>query len=94
MDDRDEGKRSPVAGPPHVTWRLHGMRGNWLEGQRRDQWNPLVSVSLRQVRAVPYRFCAEADCSVVYFSEDGTQTFTKANVRERVYQKERDLMMS
>ena len=62
-----------------------GVTGSKVDGAT---VRSLVSVSLRQVRAVPYRFCAEADCSVVYFSEDGTQTFTKANVRERVYQKE------
>lgn len=34
-----------------------------------------------------YRFCPDAQCSVVYFGEDGT-VFTKADVRERIWQKE------
>ena len=48
----------------------------------------LLAVSLRQVRDVPYRFCSNAACDVVYFSEDGAQTFTTDQVRVRVYQKE------
>ena len=48
----------------------------------------LLAVGLRQVRDVPYRFCPNAACDVVYFSEDGAQTFTTEQVRVRVYQKE------
>lgn len=48
----------------------------------------MLSVSLRRVRDAAYRFCATANCPVVYFSEDGAQTFLTADVRERVYQKE------
>lgn len=48
----------------------------------------LLSVSLRQVQDTPYRFCATADCDVVYFNSDGKQTFSILEVRERVYQKE------
>lgn len=50
----------------------------------------LLAVSLRLVREVTYLFCRTGDCSVVYFSEDGAQTFTVNEVRERVYQKESD----
>ncbi len=48
----------------------------------------MLSVSLAQVRPVAYLFCGTTDCPVVYFSEDGEQTFTTAQVRERVQQKE------
>ncbi|MCL5950977.1 MAG: cation transporter [Chloroflexi bacterium] len=48
----------------------------------------MLSVSLTQVRPVSYLFCGTADCPVVYFSEDGEQAFTTAQVRERVHQKE------
>lgn len=48
----------------------------------------MLSVSLTQVRPVTYLFCGTTDCPVVYFSEDGEQTFTTAQVRERVHQKE------
>ncbi len=34
-----------------------------------------------------YRFCADPDCSTVYYSEDGQQVFVEADLRERVYQK-------
>ena len=50
----------------------------------------MLSVSLRRVRDVEYLFCRQADCQVVYFSEDGAQTFTTQDVRERVFQKEPD----
>jgi hypothetical protein len=34
-----------------------------------------------------YRFCPDAQCSVVYFGEGGT-VFTTSDVRERIWQKE------
>ena len=57
------------------------------------QWQTikaLLSVSLREVRDVEHLFCRTQTCAVVYFSPDGKQTFTVAQVRERVYQKELD----
>jgi copper chaperone CopZ len=50
----------------------------------------MLAVPLTQVRPVTYLFCRTADCPVVYFAEDGEQTFTTAEVRERVHQKEPD----
>ncbi len=50
----------------------------------------MLSVSLREVRDVPYFFCREADCRTVYFSEDGSQVFGTQAVPERVFQKEPD----
>jgi len=49
-----------------------------------------LSVSLRQVKEIPYLFCRTRTCPVVFFSGDGGQTFTTKQVRERVYQKEPD----
>lgn len=51
-----------------------------------------LSVSLRQVQDTPYRFCASADCDVVYFNVHDRQTFNIHDVRERVYQKEPDVL--
>lgn len=48
----------------------------------------LLSVSLRALPHKGYLFCKTGDCPVVYFSSDGEQTFTREQVRERVYQKE------
>jgi hypothetical protein len=48
----------------------------------------MLAVSLRHVRDTIYRFCTSSNCDVVYYSDDGTQTFTKQQVRERVYLKE------
>jgi hypothetical protein len=48
----------------------------------------MLNVSLLAVRDAPYFFCRTADCKVVYFSGDGQQTFTKAQLRELVFQKE------
>jgi len=47
----------------------------------------MLAVSLRHVQDIIYRFCANADCDVVYYSDEA-QTFTTHEVRERVYQKE------
>lgn len=48
----------------------------------------MLSVSLAEVRDTPYRFCRTPNCQLVYFAEGGGQTFTRAQVREAVYQKE------
>lgn len=64
-----------------------GEKGKPVQGQT---VKALLSVSLRQVQNVEYLFCRTQTCPVVYFSLDGTHTFTVAQVRERVYQKEPD----
>ncbi|MBZ0308379.1 MAG: hypothetical protein K8I82_20100 [Anaerolineae bacterium] len=48
----------------------------------------MLAMSLREVRSTTYFFCPTADCLVVYFSEDQSQVFTTAQIRERVFQKE------
>lgn len=48
----------------------------------------MLNISLLAVRDVPYFFCRTADCEIVYFSGDGQQAFTKAQIRELVFQKE------
>ncbi|CAG0984367.1 hypothetical protein ANRL4_02075 [Anaerolineae bacterium] len=65
-----------------------GRTGKAVQGQT---VKALISVSLQDVRAVEYQFCRTQACPVVYFSSDGTQTFTTEQVRERVYQKEPDV---
>jgi hypothetical protein len=50
----------------------------------------MLNVSLLALRDVPYLFCRTADCSVVYFSADGMQSFTKDQIRVPVHQKEPD----
>jgi len=37
-----------------------------------------------------YLFCETPACSIVYFSANGSHTFTKNEIRERVFQKESD----
>ena len=64
---------------------ITGTKGKSVDGAT---LKALLSVSLRNVRDVPYYFCGEPDCDVVYFSEDGQQMFYTSEVRERVYQKE------
>ncbi len=47
----------------------------------------LLSVSLHAVSETsPYRFCRTADCSVVYYNEEG-EIFNQEQMRERVHQK-------
>lgn len=50
----------------------------------------LIAVPLTELRAVEYHFCPTRDCSTVYFSADGLQSFGEAQLRERVYQKHPD----
>ncbi|MBE2184456.1 MAG: copper chaperone Copz family protein [Anaerolineae bacterium] len=64
-----------------------GSKGRRVDGAT---VKAMLAVSLTEVRDAPYFFCKDADCPVVYFSDDGTQTFTKDQIRERVYQKEPD----
>ncbi len=48
----------------------------------------LLSVSLRTIQeGTQYYFCKTADCDVVYFNEDGVQTYGQDDVRVTVYQK-------
>lgn len=64
-----------------------GIKGKPVQGQT---VKALLAVSLRAVQDVAYLFCRTQTCPVVYFSLDGEQTFSTAQVRERVYQKEPD----
>ena len=48
----------------------------------------MLEVSLLAIRDVSYLFCRTAECPVVYFSADGSQSFTKEQIRVPVYQKE------
>jgi hypothetical protein len=64
-----------------------GQRGKPVQGQTVKS---LLAISLRAIQAGPYFFCRSRDCAVVYFSGNGQQPFTTADVRERVYQKEPD----
>lgn len=43
-----------------------------------------------QIREVRYRFCAAQDCDVVYFAENGSHVFTRAELKVRVGVKETD----
>jgi hypothetical protein len=61
------------------------QKGKAVQGQT---VKALLSVSLRLVHATAYYFCRTQSCPVVYFSADGASTFTTAQLRERVYQKE------
>lgn len=77
----------PVLSAQQINCPICGAKGTRVDNATVKS---LLSVSLRQVREVVYRFCASANCDVVYFSDDGTQTFTRKQVRERVFQKEPD----
>jgi hypothetical protein len=47
----------------------------------------MLAVSLYAMRPTHYYFCQSEDCPIVYFGGDGQQSFTEAELRERVYQK-------
>jgi hypothetical protein len=63
---------------------INGQPGKSVQGQT---IKAMLAVTLRRVDQADYLFCPAADCSTVYFSSDGLQTFTTADVREPVYQK-------
>jgi hypothetical protein len=48
----------------------------------------MLDISLLVLQNGPYFYCRTADCPVVYFAADGLQSFSKAQIRVRVYQKE------
>lgn len=62
-----------------------GTKGKPVQGQT---VKALLSVSLREVQDDKYLFCKTPTCPTVYFTSDGKQTFTVAQIREHVYQKE------
>ena len=43
-----------------------------------------------EVRVVKYPFCCAPDCPVVYYNQNGLQTFLEIDLRERVYQNSSD----
>lgn len=61
-----------------------GVQGKILDPQT---LKAILAISLAAVHPVEYRFCRTVQCSVIYFSADGGQTFTESDLRERVYQK-------
>ncbi|MEO1667237.1 MAG: hypothetical protein AAFU54_21535 [Chloroflexota bacterium] len=71
----------------NTTCPVCGKKGHNVDGATVKS---MLAVSLRHVQDIPYRFCAGPDCDVVYYSDDGVQTFTTHQVRERVYQKEQE----
>lgn len=50
----------------------------------------LLALPLNQVTHHDYRFCPDPNCPTVYYSFDGAQLITEANLREKVYQKHPD----
>ena len=47
----------------------------------------MLALPLTEIRSVPYWFCPDPACPTVYYGEDGLQTFSEKDLRERVYQK-------
>lgn len=79
---------SKDAGQMHVHTTVHcpgcGLKGKTMDTQT---VKALLAVSLEVVRPIIYRFCRTESCPIVYFSADGRQKFTEAELRERVHQK-------
>jgi hypothetical protein len=48
----------------------------------------VLLTSLRTLKEAQYFFCPDSACEVVYFTADGTQTITTAQLREPVFQKQ------
>ncbi len=79
--DRIEGKQNVEPGFCPIS----GTKGKKVDAAT---VKCLLSVSLTEVQTTQYYFCRDADCPVVYFAEDGVQTFKVQDIRERVFQKE------
>ncbi|PJB66614.1 MAG: hypothetical protein CO094_06725 [Anaerolineae bacterium CG_4_9_14_3_um_filter_57_17] len=62
-----------------------GKKGKPVDGQT---VKAMLSASLREVKDTEYFFCKTETCPIVYFSMDGSQTFSTSQIRERVFQKE------
>ncbi len=51
----------------------------------------MLAVTLHEIQPESnYLFCRAEDCALVYFADDGEQTFTEDELREKVYQKHPD----
>lgn len=61
-----------------------GQKGRHVDTQT---VKAMLVTSLYAIRPTHYYFCQTVDCPVVYFAEDGQQSFTEEELRERVYQK-------
>lgn len=84
-DARDAAATMPVSAAAYCPQT--GRKGQRVDG---STVKAMLAVSLQAVRDTHYYFCKDADCPIVYFSEDGTQQFTTEQLRERVYQKASD----
>lgn len=62
---------------------LCGTKGKSVDTQT---VKALLSVSLRDLTSVVYRFCRNGECKVVYFGESG-DLYTEDDLSERVHQK-------
>ena len=62
-----------------------GQGGKMVQGQT---VKAQLSVTLRSIEDTDYYFCRTSSCPVVYYSQDGSASFTTAQLREHVYQKE------
>lgn len=65
----------PVSGTKGVTVELQTVKA------------ALTNAALRRVTVAAHRFCADAECDIVYFADDGT-TYSKRDLRVVVWQKE------
>jgi hypothetical protein len=65
---------------------------NGLTGQRVDRQTlqSLLRIDLRLLTEKTYWFCPDSSCSVAYFSDSGSLTFSNEQVRVPIWQKQRD----
>lgn len=76
--------RTPIYEPG--TCPESGRRGKPVE---RITLQSLLATDLRELRdEVDYLFCSTAECETVYFSVDGTQTYTREQLQVPVFEKE------
>lgn len=80
------GKQLVNSGNPLVTCPVSGTRGKAV---RLETLRSLIVPSRQdRITAGPYRYCDAPGCDVVYFAEDGSHVFTRADLKVRVGAKE------
>ncbi len=80
MTDCDE----PTLGSHAVQCPQCGVAGRTVAIQT---VRALVTVSLRNLEPDGYRFCANPDCAIVYYTDKHLQSISSDQIRELVYQK-------
>lgn len=77
--------KSELASQNTAVCPVSGTKGMMVELQTVKA--VLTTAALRRVTTAAHRFCADPECDIVYFADDGA-TYSKRDIRVPVWQKE------